>query len=295
MMMMKKELVLFTAAMCAAGILTGCGASGQNGGAAATEGTESSTTVTAETQESQNSDAAQAGEVMSRIQSEGVIKIGTEGTYSPNSYHDESGKLVGFDVEVGEKVAEKLGVKAEFVETKWDSLFASLDSGRIDIITNEVEASEERGLKYDFSEPYTYVHGALLVTGDNEEIKTFEDLQGKKAAQNLTSSWGALAESFGAELVGVESMNQSVELMLTGRADATVNAETAFYDFMKNQPDQDVKIAAKTDTTTSSVIPVVKGNEDLVEAVNMALDEMRESGELAELSEKYFVADVTSK
>ena len=90
-------------------------------------------------------------------------------------------------------------------------------------------------------------------------------------------------------------MNQSVELILTGRADVTVNAETAFYDFMKNQPDQGVKIAGMTDSTTSSVVPVRKGNESLVNAINEALEEMRESGELAELSVKYFGEDVTTE
>ena len=99
----------------------------------------------------------------------------------------------------------------------------------------------------------------------------------------------------GAELVGVESMNQSVELILTGRADVTLNAETAFYDFMKSQPDQPVKIAGMTDSTTSSVIPVRKGNESLVSAINAALDEIRESGELAELSVKYFGQDITEQ
>lgn len=248
-----------------------------------------------ENKEVPNSDNETSRDMLDDILEKGVIVIGTEGTYSPNSYHDETGKLVGFDVEVAEKIAEKLGVRAEFVETKWDSLFANMDSGRIDIIANEVEVSEERALKYDFTEPYTYIHGALLVAGDNEDIKNFDDLQGKRAAQNLTSSWGQLAESYGAQLVGVESMNQSVELLLTGRADATLNAETAFYDFIKNQPDKNVKIIAMTDSTNSSVIPVRKRNEKLVNAINQALKELRESGELAELSEKYFGVDVTNQ
>lgn len=80
---------------------------------------------------------------MSQIQQRGVLRIGTEGTYSPNSYHDESGELVGFDVEVARGVAEQLGVKAEFVEAEWDSLFAGMDSGRVDTVINEVEYSED--------------------------------------------------------------------------------------------------------------------------------------------------------
>ena len=301
---MKRNWILkATAIVMASGLLAGCGSSNSSVGTSAVETTARTETTTTQTAAAESEiegtnpdiEANADGNLLDQILEKGVITIGTEGTYSPNSYHDESGRLVGFDVEVAEKVAEKLGVRAEFVESKWDSLFAGMDSGRIDIVVNEVEASEERRAKYDFSEPYTYIHGALLVANDNNEIQSVEDLNGKRAAQNLTSSWGQLAESYGAELVGVDSMNQSVELLLTGRADVTLNAETAFYDFMKNQPDQAVKIAAMTDSTTSSVIPVRKGDEDLVNAINAALDELRESGDLAELSIKYFGEDVTAE
>lgn len=309
---MKRNWIFGTAAvMMAAGLLAGCSPSNTGAGNAAAGTTTAATTTAGATGENQTTQSDQTGntgeasgeesrentdsDLLAQILEEGVITIGTEGTYSPNSYHDESGNLVGFDVEVAEKIAEKLGVRAEFIESEWDSLFAGMDSGRIDIVVNEVEASEERREKYDFSEPYTYIQGALLVAEDNDEIQSVEDLEGKRAAQNLTSSWGQLAESYGAELIGVDSMNQSVELLLTGRADVTLNAETAFYDFMKNQPDQAVKIAAMTDSTTSSVIPVRKGNETLVNAINDALDEMRESGELEELSVKYFGEDVTAE
>ncbi len=299
--MRKRGYFAAGAALLIAAALTACGARESGDGvtisAQVSEASPSETSSLEQAAETEweKESADDATGLLQEILDKGVITIGTEGTYSPNSYHDESGKLVGYDVEVGEKVAEKLGVRAEFVETKWDALFASMDARRIDIIVNEVEASEERRLKYDFSEPYTYIHGALLVTEDNEEVQGFEDLKGKRAAQNLTSSWGQMAESYGAELVGVESMNQSVELMLAGRADVTLNAETAFYDYMRNQPDQKVKIVAMTDSTTSSVIPVRKGEEALLDAINQALSELKDSGELAELSEKYFGADVTQE
>lgn len=232
---------------------------------------------------------------LAKIQDAGVMVVGTEGTYSPNSYHDDNGDLVGFDVEVAKAIGEHLGVEVEFFEAEWDSLFAAMDAGRVDTVINEVEYDEERALKYDFSDPYTYVRGALLVSEDNDDIKSFEDLDGKKAAQNLTSSWGRMAEEYGAELVSVDSVNQTMELIKSGRADATLNAETAFGDYMKNHPDEKVKIVAYTDSTASSYVPVIKGETELLDAINEALDEMRESGELAEISIKYFGIDVTNE
>lgn len=233
-------------------------------------------------------------DLLDEIQQRGTLIIGTEGTYSPNSYHDESGALVGFDVEVAQAVAAKLGVEAQFVEAEWDSLFAGMDSGRIDVVINEVEYSEERAQKYDFSQPYTYVHGALLVAADNAEIQSFDDLKGRRSAQNLTSSWGLQAESYGAELVSVDTLAQCIDLLNTGRADATLNAETAFYDYLNQHPEAPVKIVALSDSTTSSLIPVRKGNAKLLEAIDEALDEMKSSGELTALSEKYFGSDITN-
>ena len=303
-------------AIMAACLLAGCGGDGKDGAGTgsdggadapaessadaggAREGADAEQESGAGSQEGGDAQAegdAQGGDQLAKILEAGKIVIGTEGTYSPNSYHDESGKLVGFDVEVGEKIAEKLGVEAEFFEAEWDSLFSSMDAGRIDTVINEVEYSDERALKYDFSQPYTYIHGALMVKGDNEEIKTFEDLDGKKAAQNLTSSWGKMAEEYGAELVSVDAVAQTVDLLLTGRADATLNVETAFSDYLKKNPDADVKVVALTEEASSSLVPVKKGNEELLKAINEAIDELRASGELKELSEKYFGMDVTSQ
>lgn len=284
---MKNNLKKLLVSFLALSMLVGCSSS--------TDSTEATAETTEETATDESSETTSEGGLLAKIQEQGYITIGTEGTYSPNSYHDEDDNLVGFDVEVGQLVARELGVEAVFVETAWDSLFAALDSGRIDIICNEVEYSDERALKYDFSTPYTYIHGALLVLESNDDITCFEDLEGKNAAQNLSSSWGEFAESYGATLVGVDSMDQSIELLLTGRADATVNAETAFADYLDNTGDESVKIVDYTESTTSSLIPVVKGNEDLVEAINTALDNLRESGELAEVSMKYFGMDVTSE
>lgn len=233
-------------------------------------------------------------DLLTEIQQRGVLKVGTEGTYSPNSYHDQQGNLVGFDVDVARKIAEQLNVEIEFVEGKWDSLFASMDAGRIDLVINEVEYSQERALKYDFSLPYTYVHGALLVSQDNQDITTFTDLSEKKAAQNLTSSWGSLAESFGAELVGIDTLDQAIELLQTKRVDATLNSETAFRDYLNQKPGAPVKIVVLSESTTSSVIPVKKGNESLVIALNQAIEQLRQSGQLTELSNQYFGFDITT-
>lgn len=232
---------------------------------------------------------------LARIQAAGEITVAMEGTWAPWTYHDEDDKLVGFDVEVAEKIAEKLGVKAVFVEGEWDGLLAGLEAGRYDIMVNGVEYTDERAMKYDFSDPYGYIRTAIIVNGDNTEINSFEDLDGKSTANTISSTYAQLAESYGATTTGVDDLNQTIQLLLQGRIDATLNAEVTFYDYMSVHPEADLKIAALTEEASHVCIPLRKGEDSasLREAVNQAIAELREEGVLSEISEKYFGSDIT--
>ncbi len=233
-------------------------------------------------------------DMLTRIQDEGKIVIATEGTWAPWTYHDENDKLVGFDIEVAEKIAEKLGVEAEFVEGEWDGILAGLEAGRYDIMANGVEITEERAQKYDFSEPYGYIRTAIIVRGDDDSIKTFDDLKGKTTANTISSTYAMLAESYGATALGVDDLNQTIELLLAGRIDATLNAEVTFYDYIKEHPEADLKIAALTDTASQVAIPMPKGenSETLKITINKAIEELRADGTLSEISIKYFGSDI---
>jgi cystine transport system substrate-binding protein len=237
--------------------------------------------------------AAHAGENLDQIKSAGVFKIGTEGTYAPFTYHDASGALVGFDVEIGTEIAKRLGVKAEFLEGKWDGLIAGIDAKRYDAVINQVGITEARKAKYDFSEPYIASKAVLIVSGKNADIKDFADLKGKKSAQSLTSNFGKIAEKNGAELVGTDGFDQSIQLVLNGRADATINDSLSFYDFKKHKPDADVKIVAEEEKADYSGVIVRKGDPELVAAINKALAEIKADGTYKKISETYFGADVS--
>jgi cystine transport system substrate-binding protein len=234
-----------------------------------------------------------AGENLDQIKSSGTFKIGTEGTYAPFTFHDAKGELVGFDVEIGKAVAEKLGVKAEFVEGKWDGLIAGLDATRYDAVINQVGITEARKQKYNFSEPYIASKAVLIVKESNDDIKTFDDLKDKKSAQSLTSNFGKLAEAAGAELVGTDGFDQSIQLVLTGRADATINDSLSFLDFKKQQPQAPVKIVAEKADADYSGIIVRKGDDDLVAAINKALTDIKSDGTYKTISDKYLGQDVS--
>lgn len=234
-----------------------------------------------------------AGSNLDEVKSSGVLRIGTEGTYAPFTYHDTSGALVGFDVEIGREVAKQLGVKSEFLEGKWDGLIAGLDANRYDAVINQVGITEARKQKYDFSEPYIASKAVLIVRGDNETIKDFSDLNGKKSAQSLTSNFAKLAEASGAELVGTDGFDQSIQLVLNGRADATINDSLSFYDFRKHKPDANVKIAVQQENADYSGIIIRKGEPELLAAINEALKAIKADGTYQKIADKYFGQDVS--
>ena len=274
---MLKKFVLGTIA---AVVLAACGGEGSN--AASSTPAQS---------------GAASGSLIERINNKGTITVGTEGTYAPFTYHDKDGKLTGYDVEVTRAVADKLGIKVEFKETRWDSMMAGLKAGRFDVVANQVGlTSPERQATFDKSEPYSW-SGAVLVVRKDSNIKSIDDIKGVKTAQSLTSNYGEKAKAAGAELVPVDGLAQSLTLIEQKRADATLNDELAVLDYLKNKPDAGVKIvwSAPADEKVGSGLIVNKGNDEALAKFNTAMTELKADGTLKKLGEQFFGKDISVK
>jgi len=240
----------------------------------------------------ENTDA----DLLDQIKERGYITIATEGNWAPWTYHDENDKLTGFDVELGRLIAAKLGVEAKFEETNWDSILAGIDSGRFDIACNGVGYSEDRAEKYRFSTPYVYMGTVLVVRKDETSIKDFEDLNGKTTANTASSTYATLSESYGATVIPIDTLADTINLLLEGRIDATVNAAASIADYLSQHPDANIKVVAiSSEDAERDCIPVSKDPkaESLGVEIDKILDELRASGELAELSVKFFGEDYT--
>ena len=280
--MKRRTFISLMSVMAAAGVLSLAGCSSNTSAS-----TASSTAASA---------SAAAANKLEAIQSNGKLVIALEGAWQPWSFHDESDTLVGYDVEVSRAIAEKLGVEPEYVESDWDSLFAGLDAGRYDLVCNGVEVTEERAKTYNFTTPYGYIHTALAVRKDNDDIKSFDDLAGKTTANSLASTYMELAESYGATVQGIDTLEETIQLLTAGRIDATLNANVSFYDYLNVHPDADFKLVAQTEDASHVAIPIVKSDDSsFLDALNSAIDELRADGTLKELSEKYFGQDISSE
>lgn len=238
---------------------------------------------------------AQAGQQLQQIQDSKVLKVGLEGTYPPFSYVDDSGKLTGFEVELAQALAKALGVKAELQPTKWDGILAALESKRLDVVINQVTISDERKKKYDFSVPYT-VSGiqALTLKANAATITKPADLAGKKVGVGLGTNYEQWVKQNvpQADVRTYEDDPTKFQDLMNKRIDAILVDRLAALDTVKKTNDR-LAVAGEAFSRQEAGVAVRKGEPELLKAIDDALAELRKDGTLAQLSQKWFGADVT--
>lgn len=237
-----------------------------------------------------------AGEQLKEIQDKGVINVGLEGTYPPFSFVDESGKLAGFEVELSKALAKELGVEVKLQPTPWDGILAALQSKRLDVVVNQVTISEERKKTYDFSTPYTVSGIQALVLKKNLQalkINGADDLAGKKVGVGLGTNYEQWVkqEVPKADVRTYNDDPSKFQDLRVGRIDAILIDRLAALEYA--QKAKDTAVTGEAFSRQASGIAVRKGEPELLEAINKALDKLRADGTLTKLSEKYFQADVT--
>ena len=240
------------------------------------------------------SSAPATNPALAALQASGVLTVGTEGTYSPFTFHDpNSNELTGYDVEVISAVATKLGVKAEFSETKWDAIFAGLEAKRFDLIANEVSVNPERKAKYDLSDPYSVSYPVVVTKADDASVTAIDALKGKTTAQTATSNWADFAREAGANVEPVEGFTEAVAAVKDGRVDATFNDNLAALEYFTTTKDTSVKIAFEIPDQKVTQAFALRKDSGLLEPINAALKDLATDGTLAKIGQKWFGKDVS--
>lgn len=238
---------------------------------------------------------AVAGEQLATIKKNGTLNVGLEGTYPPFSFVGEDDKLTGFEVEFSEALAKELGVKVKLSATPWAGILAALESKRLDVVINQVTISDERKKKYDFSEPYT-VSGiqALVQTKNAGVIKTAADLKGKKVGVGLGTNYEEWLKANVPDAI-VKTYDDDptkYQDLRVGRIDAILVDRLAALELVAKTKDK-LAVSGEPFSRQEAGIAVRKGEPELLDALNKAIDKLRADGTLAKLSQKYFKADVT--
>ncbi len=226
-----------------------------------------------------------------------LIKVGLSDTYPPFEYRDENNELVGFDIDLIELLSEEMGVEVEIVNTAWDGIFVGLDSGKFDMIVSATSITPERLENFEQSKPYLANGQVIVVKKGDTSISKPEDLADKQVGVQLETTADNAAEKHKEtvpfELTKYDDIVETFSDLLTGRLDAVVVDYGVAIDYVSKSPD-DFEITSAQLTNEPLGVTMKKGNTELKEEVNKALENLQKAGKMKELSEKWFNGDYTS-
>lgn len=232
-----------------------------------------------------------------QIKEAGVLKVATPGTLYPTSYHDDSDKLVGYEIDMLNEIGKRLDLKVEYQEIGVAEAFTAVDTGKVDVAVNNFDTTKERLEKYNFSIPYKYSIGGMIVREDGSsgiEAADLSDWKGKKAGGGAGTQYMKIAEKLGAEPVIYDNVTNDVYLrdVSTGRTDFIPNdyytQVIAIKYITKQFPDIKVKMGNAKYNPTEQGIVMGKADTSLKEKLDETLKAMKEDGTLKAISEKYY-------
>lgn len=283
---MRKSIFLLVFSLLLLLVLAACGSKKDE--APITE-TEKAPEVEIEKETESEPEAASGGPVMKRINDSGVFRVGFEGTYPPFNYQDEAGDFTGFDVDISKEIAKRLDVDIEFVTSKWAGLIGGLNADKFDTIIAQMTVTDERKESVDFTDPYV-VTGAVIVThNDTEDIKTLEELDGKKVGAAAGTSFADLAATAeGADVKLYEGgFSTYVNDVVNKRLDALIN-DSLVMGFNIEESGHPIKITSELLSKDANAMAIKKGNEDFVDKLNEALSAMKTDGTYNEIYMSWF-------
>lgn len=221
----------------------------------------------------------------------GVIRVGTNAEYPPFESVDEAGKIIGFDMDIMNAIAEAAGFEVEFINTRWDGIFVALASGDFTAVISAATITEERKQAVDFSDPY-FNAGQMIAVKKDSAIATPADLDGKKVGVQLGTTgdlW--VSDNTQAEVVRYDEITLAFQALGNGDVDAVVNDGPVSADIIRANPELDVTLVGEPFTDEFYGIAVNKDKPEILAAINKGLAAVRESGQYDEIYAKWFATE----
>ena len=242
---------------------------------------------------SNDKNSASKTDLLEKIQKNGKLVVGMSADYAPYEFHyiDENGKDVigGFDVDIANEIANKIGVNLVIQEMDFDALVSALPAGKVDLVISGMNPTEERAKVVDFSEVYyNSKHGILVRAEDADKYQTFADLEGAKVGVQLGSTQEKIAKTEipNVNLQQLSNINNLILELKAGKVDAIVMEKPVAEMAVKSNPELAVGKPIYEEQTGGNAVGIAKNNPQLLAKVNEVITELNESGKMDEYIEK---------
>ena len=222
---------------------------------------------------------------------EKVLHVGTTADFAPFEFQDENGstEYQGFDMDIIRAVAKEMGYKADIQNLNFDGLIPAMESGNINVIAAGMSINEERKAQVDFTDPYYKSGLTIIVKKDNNDIKGFSDLKGKRIAVQIGTTGMIEAQKIeGAEVKALNSSSDTFMELKAGNVDAVINDRPVNDYYLVESKSEDLKRLDDSLTSEEYGFAMKKGNTELAEKINAALKTIKENGEYDKIYEKWF-------
>lgn len=235
--------------------------------------------------------SAMAGD-LAVVKQKGEIRMAMSGQYPPFNFVNDKNELTGFDVEIGNEVAKRIGIKGAPLSTAWDGIIAGLLAKKYELICGSMAITEERLKSIDFSDPY-YRSGAQLFVKKGSPISSVKALDGKKVGVTLGTTYEkwVRANIAGADVRTYKGVPDMILEISTGRIDGFITDKIVGALAIK---EKEVPIALSGDLLYEEKMGIAlrQNNPDLKAAINTALADMKKDGAYHSISMKWLGIDV---
>jgi len=217
-----------------------------------------------------------------------VYKVGTEATFAPFESVNDTGKIVGIDVDILKAIADEMDFEVEWKNIGWEPVFQTIKNGETDIGASGITITDERKESFDFTDPY-YESQLLIVVKEDSKIKSLDELKDKKVSVQINATGHMAAKKLQGEastnIMAFESQPIAIQEMLNGNVDAAIGDNAVVYEYIKAHPDQKIKVI-QDDAFEKEYygFMVQKGNKELLDKLNEGLKKIKENGKLKEIT-----------
>lgn len=228
-----------------------------------------------------------------KLVKKGSLSFAMSGLYPPLNFKKD-GKLTGFDVEMGNEIAKRMGLEANPVTNPWETIIQGLKANKYDAIIGSMTATPERDEQVDFTNPY-YLSGAqIFIAEDNNDIQSKEDLKGKTIGVIQSSTWKDMADGLSDKVKGYPTDVNALQDLALGRLDAVITDKIVGVN-AKNEKGLKIKAVGELLNEDRVSVAVNEGNEELVEKINEAIQSIIDDGTYEKISMKWFNENIMKK